>query len=512
MTDIPKNHQAVLEFVDKAEIVDGVLCFPTLWSLDKKGHFRYWNLFVGIENSETDKYIDVTDEYIVNRKKLPKGYSGAYWTESGVEGTENPIISERKYITEGTNIRSKNYTTPFTQAIINAKSDFNLRIRKGNVLDKEQLNPLGRIVTMEELMNETHRGEKPWRVFAMALHDVNKAKNWRHIIYPCKLQPKLDGTMFIVVYHPDLPELEISVVNETNGKIEKKVKVKMDGYSRGRESYEGQDHILLELYPILIKYPGLHLTGELWKKGYGLQDISGSSRRQLDSKIKSDAIKLDFNIFDCFYIDHPENTFRDRESLMDDIMTELDVYYENKPITRYVKQIPSYEVESKEELLNKYQIFLEESMEGGVIRNLDSFYEMNVDKENRSYQTLKIKPRPDAEWPVLEFKEGIGKEAGVVIWICAENDSGIIQRLNLGEKDEIPPLHERKKFSVTPNIDYETRKKIFDKLQEDDFFEKKIKGQMLTIGYSILSKDFLPQQPKAIRFRDPKINNLILGE
>lgn len=502
---IPKNHQTVLEFAEKGTINDGILEMPTLWSLDKNENYRYWNLNIGIENSATGDKIDVTPEFI-DRKKLPSNAVGIYWTESGIENTKNPIISEKTYVSKGKNIGNKNYTTPFTQSILDANSDYNLKIRKGHVLDKNLLNPLNQIISFDQLMMQIHRGEKPWRVFAMALHDVNKSNNWRHIIYPCKIQPKLDGTMFIVVYHPKLPEIELKISDDNESK---KINVTMDSYSRGREAYEGQDHILWGLYPVLKKYPGLHITGELWKKGYGLQDISGSSRRQLDSKIKTDAIKLDFNIFDCFYIDHPEQPFEEREAIIGDVMLDLDDSNSNK---KYIKQIPSYEIENKNKLLETYQKFLEDGMEGGVIRNLNSLYEVGIDKERRSYTTLKIKPRPDAEWPVFSFKEGNGKETGAVIWICTENDEGLKQRLNIPEDEPLPPLSDRKKFSVTPNMDYETRYKIFNKLTEDSrFFEQKIMGQLLTINYSILSKDFLPQQPKVLRFRDPSIQNLIIN-
>jgi ATP-dependent DNA ligase len=144
--------------------------------------------------------------------------------------------------------------------------------------------------------------------------------------------------------------------------------------------------------------------------------------------------------------------------------------------------------------------------EGAVIRNLHGPYEFGIDKEKRSYQALKWKPRPDAEWPVIRFKDGVGKEKGQVIWICAENEDGVKRRTG-----EVLPLEERKTFAVTPNMPIDVRKHIFKKISVDDFFEKNIKGQLYTISYSILSKDFLPQQPKGMRFRDQKINQLLLA-
>src|ERR1700678_1467894 len=106
--ETPKNQQSVIDFTNNAYIQDGILKLPTLWSLDKHNNYRYWDLNIGIEYSDTKKILDVTDDYI-NRKKLPIGCVGIYWTESGIEQTLKPIISEKTYVMTGKNINSKNY-------------------------------------------------------------------------------------------------------------------------------------------------------------------------------------------------------------------------------------------------------------------------------------------------------------------------------------------------------------------------------------------------------------------
>lgn len=504
--DLPQNHIEILDFINLGKIENGILKMPTLWIMDKSGKYRYWNLSICIINPDSDEILEITNDYI-DRDPLPDGFIGAYWTESGVEHTENPIISEKKYVETGKNLNSKNYTTAFTQAVRDAKTDFNHRIRKGAVLKKNVLSNDN--TSMEELMKQTHRGNYPWRVFPMALHDINKANNWRHIKYPCIIQPKLDGTMFVIVYDPLIPTMKFTPNSKFSSKDEDKDKSNgkdedkdenldhIDAYSRGKENYNDQEHIMKDLYKALKNYPGLHLVGELWKKGYGLQDISGSSRRAMESKIKSDKIQLDYYIFDCFYIDEPSIIFRDREMIIKDIISEVK--------SDYVKYIGSNLVKTQAELMDKYQSYLLDGMEGAVVRNLNSLHEIGINKEQRSYQTLKLKPRPDAEWPVIGFKDGKGKESDAVIWICAETDEGVSSRLNIGPKGIIPDLSERMSFNVTPNMDYETRYAIFKALNTNKkMFKDNLYGKMLTINYSILSKDLLPQQPKAIRFRDSK--------
>ena len=257
MSTLPKNHLEVLEFADKSKIKNGVLCPPTLWSRDARGKFRFWNVYIGIINPDNDQLLEVTQEYI-DRQELPTGHVGAYWTESGVEGTVKPILSEYKYIMSGKNVNRANYTTAFTQAIIDAKSDYNKRIKDGNQADRTILNQ-NATVTLDELISQTQRSDKPWRVFAMALHDVAK-DNWKRVKFPCYAQVKLDGTLFITVFHEKLPKLELTTDN--GGEIITHI----DGYSRGRLTYEGQEHILMELAGVLPGYPGLHLVGDSGKR------------------------------------------------------------------------------------------------------------------------------------------------------------------------------------------------------------------------------------------------------
>lgn len=496
---VPKNHQQVLEFAALGKIADGVLTMPPLWSIDEHNKFRKWQIFVGIHNSKTGKDLAVTDAYI-DRKALPANCVGVYWTVSGQEGTKNPLTSERTVIEVGKSTGRSNFTTPFTQAILDARSEYNKKVRKGMQPNKAHLKRKGEAFTMEELFDMEHRGTYPWRVFAMAVHDVTKNGNWARVKFPAEIDTKLDGTLFITVHHPRLPERELT---DDNGKLHRE---RIDGYSRGRENYEGQDHILLELAPLLKKHPGMHLTGELWKKGFGLQDISGASRRTADSS-RGKAERWDYNVFDCFFIDKPDMPYEERQAVLDDFFDEVP------DTVQYVKRIEPHIVETKEEAVKLYNKWMSETnadgrntYEGAVIRNLDGPYEFGIDKEKRSYAAMKWKPRPDGEWPVVGYKDGAGKEKGQVIWICAENDEGVQKRVK-----ELLPLDERKRFAVTPNMPVDVRKHIFNRLEKNaDLFEKQVKGKLATISYSILSKDWLPQQPKMLRFRDEKTNKVLL--
>src|SRR5271170_2127832 len=284
----------VLEFSNLCTLKNGILVSPTLYSINKTGKYLLWTIFVGIANTEDEnklKKVNVMLEHYEDRRELQDHRAGVYCTESGQEGGKI-TVSAKTVVFDGKNAGKANYTTPFTQAISDARSIYKNKIKKGYVEDKSILKPVDYIYTFEELAKVSERGNNSWRVFAMALHNYKKFSH--KISFPATIQDKRDGTLFIAVHHPILPD-KLLVDGNT------KLKCKIDGYSRKRDTLDGQDHVLIELYPIASKYPGLHFVGELWKEGYNLQDISGAARRKADSKLKSERIKSYFNIFDCFY-------------------------------------------------------------------------------------------------------------------------------------------------------------------------------------------------------------------
>ena len=513
---LPKNAQEIVEFAELGTIDDSILKMPTLWNRHKTTNkFEYWQVLIGIADKVLEdidandnegtwegdvEWYPVTEEYI-RREELPEDAVGVLWTRSGQEGgketVSKPTFVEGKGITDGK--KRSNYTTGFTQAVRDAMTKYNFKVKKGSVTEenKNKLKTKDDTYTIEELAAMDHRGDAPWRVYVMLLHDYNKNNNARHIEFPCYIQAKINGTHFVCVSHPVLPTVDIK---DTNRKPPLEYKnVHLDFYTRGREKFEGQEHVLAEIYPILHKYPGLHVTGELWKKGVHLQDISGSSRRIKESKTKRDeAIKLDFYIFDVFYIDRPNMPFQERYELMNQIFQDLEsLDYEIK----FIKRVPTYEADSKKQLDTLYRSFLEEKYEGAVVRNMESPYELGINKENRSYQTMKMKPREDSEWPVIGYTEGEkGKAVGAVKWICTERD----------EDAPGTKLEDRKTFNVDPNWTYELRYAIYKALKKNKgWFEKNIKGKLATIEFAELSKDKLPQQPKFIQFRDSELEQKV---
>ena len=67
---------------------------------------------------------------------------------------------------------------------------------------------------------------------------------------------------------------------------------------------------------------------------------------------------------------------------------------------------------------------LDDGHEGGVIRNNNSPYEVGVNKEKRSYQTLKIKPRFDSEFKIIGGRSAEGSDSRTVVFRCVTAAGG----------------------------------------------------------------------------------------
>jgi ATP-dependent DNA ligase len=430
MDKIAANQKQVIEFMDKyLKLINGEFITKTLKSIDPTGRKRIWYIIINGEQP-------LTREDVVNKTNVRAHWKSIFGLEEGQK-----TYSESKSA-DGKNIGKKNATTSLTQVILDVRSEFNNQIKRGCFLKMSRVD----------------------RPYPMALHNIDKNKNWQKIQFPCYIQPKYDGTLYIVMLN----------------------KGELEGYSRGREVYLGQEHILRELEPIRdILADSYFLIGELWRRGFSLQDVSGASRHAKND----DPPKLEYWIFDCSrflgadshepkYVD--STPFPTRQMMLDKIFATLGD-------TMYAKRVPTRLVHNRGEADQCHKGFLADGLEGSILRNFDAPYEWGLRGEIRVYHTMKWKPRFDDEFPLVGFKEGMrGKEKGLVIFEFE---------------------HKGKHFSATPNWPSDMRREAYIKLQDLRFWDK-VRGKAVTIQYSTRSRDGVPQQPKVILFRDPNIQKL----
>lgn len=488
MSAIPANHQKVLEYRELVEYDDNILTFPTLYAKDKKGKSRVWTAFLTIEDSAGNT-VAIEDKFW-DRQRLPDGYNVYTYVEYGMEGGKI-TTGARTLVKDGKNLIKKNFTTPFTQAMYNVIGDFEKHVKDGYTPNKSSL--LGSSATFDDLL--ARGGDAPWRVFGMALGKADESK----IEYPIYVQEKLDGTRAMMVcderFHKERP----GYCGDGIGRTEI-IQFRVDMYSRGREPIKSADHIIEEIWKTMKNYEDMYLDGEIWAPGYNRQDVSGRARRD------KQAPEMEFHIFDCFYIGN-EIPYHDRLDLLDDFFSTLRDDLGHEP--KYIKRVETRLCKNRKEIDNMYKDVLSRGLEGLVLRPPNSPYEYGLNSEIRSNVTLKLKPREDAEWPVIAFASGErGKEVGAILFACAENDENVVKRMKLGPDDVIPPLDQRLTFNVTPNWTYEYRYALYKHLSAHPEDFDQIKNKFATIQYATLSKDYLPQEPKMLRMREDSEQSL----
>ena len=139
---------------------------------------------------------------------------------------------------------------------------------------------------------------------------------------------------------------------------------------------------------------------------------------------------------------------------------------------------------------------LDAGYEGAVARRDAAGYRYSHSGYH-SANAVKIKPRFDAEFPVVGYTQGVrGKDVGAVIWLCEVEDA-------------VDPAD--RSFAVVPKLPYEVRRCLFARLGENvapagappqTRFERDVRGKPLTVEYSEVSKKTnKPLQPHASVFR-----------
>jgi DNA ligase-1 len=215
-------------------------------------------------------------------------------------------------IKEGKNLGKRNETTPFEQAVSEARSLWNSKIDEGYA---------------EELVKHTAI-DKP--MLAKPIEDG------RNAVFPADLQPKLNGIRCIV------------------HRISKK---EFRFVSRKGKEYITLAHLIPDLEHIMTV--GMVLDGELFTEGISLNKIS-----QLVKKYRpGETEKIQYWIYDMPSWDGPWET-------RTDAMRRLGVDNTNNIIFT-----PTIRVINAEEAWSIVDAWIDEGFEGGILRNLDGEYE-----------------------------------------------------------------------------------------------------------------------------------------
>lgn len=248
---------------------------------------------------------------------------------------------------------------------------------------------------------------------------ANKWENRKkYISQPFYVQPKLDGVRLLV---------------SKDGGISRTGKVVPGTEILGKGLDEGQ-----------------YVDGEAFDPNLNFEELT--------SIFKTDPLKLKFYVFDFFDLKKLDMTFEER---WEKVKSLKNSHYEYVETTL---------VMLRDHVPMMHEKHVKEGHEGTMIREASSVYEVG----QRSNYLLKHKDFQTEEYPIVDVKEGSGREVGTAIWVC-----------KVGEQH----------FSVRPEGTLEVRRKF---LEEKD----KYIGKQLTVRFQNLTTLGVPRFPVGVVVRD----------
>lgn len=348
--------------------------FPTLYKLTSTGAIQTWS--IGVDNN-----------LII--------------THFGQQGGK--VQRGEEVIKEGKNIGRSNETSPAEQALAEATSKWEGKVKKGYVED----------------VARASAGEKDidGGYDCMLAHKFTD--HGHKIAYPAYTQPKLNGHRCLAIIEDGKCTL----------------------WSRTRKPITSCPHIVEELQRVYST--GLHhIDGELYNHAYkdNFEELASLIRQEVPAQ---NCTEVQYHVYDCSV----EGTaFADRVGLL---YGALHGYQKATALLKYIKLVNTTRVSDERELMEAMDHFLSLGYEGAMARNGGSLY---VGK--RSYDLQKIKEFLDEDYPIVGINEGRGSYAGCGIFVCKTPEGKEFDVKMRGPKEQLanflkkPALWRDKKLVV----------------------------------------------------------------
>lgn len=326
-------------------------------------------------------------------------------------------------IKKGKNIGKANETTHFTQAKSEADSKWNKKIDSGYTINPIYVKNNDIIMPM------------------LALDYKNRSHD---IVFPCYVQPKIDGFRAI------LQEIGSGkALLSRKSKQFLNVKHITDELANCKFNLDGE--IYSAELPERLKTTINHKTKSHANLALTFQEMNGLIKKKY---VTEDDTKLSLNFVYIIYDVVIENvTYEERLKILQDF------FKENK--FKYIKLLESYNCKDTESLMKYNKQFLKDEYEGTIIRNKKGLYKQKY----RSKDLQKFKMFMDKEFEIIGFTDGEGTEKGLIIWKC-KTESEL-------------------EFDVRPKGNFKERRELFKN-------GKKYIGKMLTVKYFDYSDNGTP--------------------
>jgi len=216
-------------------------------------------------------------------------------------------------------------------------------------------------------------------------HKVKAKDKKGKLKFPLYVQPKLDG---------------VRSINSRDG-----------AWTRKGKRHMAIPHIEETLMPLFEQFHCLVFDGELYADKFAndfneLCSIVRKSKPTVEDLQKS----KDFMQYWIYDIADTSLKFSERSKKLGEILGQL-----NSP---YLVKVPTYLVHSDEELIQRYEEFIDAGYEGLMVRT-DTIYEFK-----RTDALLKFKEFQDAEFIAVDVVEGEGNRKGTLACIWFLNEDG----------------------------------------------------------------------------------------
>lgn len=486
----------------------GMYQFPMLYTTTKRQQLRQWSVFVRLVRVD-DKQISsnwlylnehhrpIFPRYFTDNTPLPAGIIAEVWTESGIYGKK---ITRHipTYISTIANVGRSNQRNQFQSALIVARGKYLKYMHKGG---KSAANADADIIQVVNAMQNTtieieekapgHAQISSSVPVVGAMYFPMLARKWKEwerretrlrkrgedAKYPMVVQPKLNGNRCLAY-----------LLEKDGGPDAVRL------YSRNCKVFPKHQYMQQLLYPFLNAYfvdgCSLYLDGEFYCHGESLQRISSRARSSKVSKVLNE-----YHIYDCFYPrelaryaqEPPGAPFSDRLVRLEafhDMVAAASVPGDAEAPGRYIKRVYHTYVASESEAWSYFNKFITDGFEGAMLRNLAAPYlgdAMRTGTFLRSYGLTKMKRWLSAEFEVIGYANGDGKDAGIIIWI-----------LRTAAGNEF-----RSKYK---GMTYKQMREIYREV--DATQGRGYIGTLMTVEYAEMSDSGTPQHTNVVAIRD----------
>jgi len=428
--------------------------WPILYTLTGTQMIRYWKIKVMIEDDIVYIYREygkqggkpiINKKLIIETKSKPTVYEQAIFE---AEKDWKEMTEKKGYIPDvELLINTSAQLTQFTPQNLQSHDDSQLPIKKIKI----SLKP---VIHSNVQINPEQSPYQPLSFKFLPMLANKWIERKKYVKYPCMTQPKLDGVRYTA---RKLSENTVILKTRSDAECPFFDEIK-----------NAICHLNLD--------PNVLLDGEFYSKRLPFRTLNGyCNRKKIDGKTgyntipKMDLESIEYNIFDCYFINHPEKTFNERYQYLIELLLSNN--------NNYLQLVPVVQIDNESEIQTWHDKFVSDGYEGIIIRNINSPYKL----KDRSNNLLKYKNFQDAEFEIVGAKAPTtAKEKGCIIW-----------ELRLPESDET--------FTCRPRDTYTSRKADWIAYQTNP---SQFIGHMYTVRFQETYENGIPRFPSGIAIRD----------